>query len=154
QFRSGGTIDNNLWLRNAVQHNIGAPIATGPASVTNNVYLEGVMTVAGMSGPATMNSVYNGNTFNNGVITFSGNILANASATGAQGEAGIGIGTGETDVAIQNNIFFNWGSVGSEIINGSGGYPIAITPNQVDTQGTNSYGFPNPYQLSAIGNSS
>src|SRR5262249_10765199 len=40
QFRSGGIVDNNLFVANPYPHNIGAPLAK-VNYVTNNVYLQG-----------------------------------------------------------------------------------------------------------------
>jgi hypothetical protein len=153
-FRSGGTLDNNLWVLNPIPHNIGAPMASGPNLVTNNVYLDGATNSSGGGGPQTMgNSLYLGDNYAVGVVTFSHNIIANAQSSGS----GIMVGTGFAGTVVQNNIIFNWGPAGQEVQNFSGG-SIVDTGNTKDALGSNSGGlnepFSNPYPLNPVGNSS
>jgi hypothetical protein len=157
QFRSGGTIDNNLFLLNPVAHNMGAPTAAGPNLITNNVYLEALVNSAVPigGGPQTGGTGCIGNLDNYcvGTITISDNVVANARSVGS----GIAVGTGFVGTIVKNNIIFNWGPNGTEVQNFSGG-SIIDTGNTKDALGANSGGlnepFSNPYQLNPVGNSS
>jgi hypothetical protein len=102
QFRSGTTIDDNLWLLNPYPHNIGAPTAGG-STVTNNVYMEAVSNVSASGwGPGTMESNYEGDSYHVGVITF-----ANAHAHNSN--SGISINdSGFVGDVISNNIVCDW----------------------------------------------
>jgi hypothetical protein len=128
QFRSGGTVDNNLFVANPYPHNIGAPVANVVNSVTNNVYLQGYTGLGTGWGPATMEAVYNGDYYNLGTVTFSSNIVANAQSS----NSGIVIQSGYAGSTITGNIIFNW--LNPIVDNGTG---TIITNNNLDVTGTN-----------------
>jgi hypothetical protein len=127
QFRSGGTIDNNLFVSNPYPHNIGAPIAGGNY-ITNNVYLQGFTGLGTGWGPSTMESIYHGYNYNVGTVTFYNNIVANAHSS----TSGISVSSGFSGTTIANNIIFNWRN--PIVDNGTG---TVITNNNQDANGTN-----------------
>ena len=112
QFRSGGTITDNTYIRDPYGHNIGQPYSGVQTLVNNNVHIEQVdNTVNGgaVVSTDTINtfSSYEGQAFNLGTATYSGNIIVHSSTPNTNG-GGINIDPGQVDSVLSNNIACNW----------------------------------------------
>ena len=111
QFRSGGTVTNNAFIRNPYGHNIGQPWSGVQTLVNNNVHIEQIdNTVNGGTGNSidTINtfSSYNGNSYNRGTATYwatSSFIVAPLDSGGG----GINIDPGQVGSVVENNIACN-----------------------------------------------
>src|SRR5262249_27339985 len=143
QIRAGGTITNNLWVHNPYPHNIGMPSAFASV-VSNNVYLEGVddpsspFTPYGW-GPSTF-SLYSGDAYNVGTVTFSNNIIAHTITHSGNG-FGIKLDSGSQGDTITGNILYDWQN--PLIINQGTGN--TVSGNVKDASGTNSGGSSEPF---------
>ena len=112
QFRSGGTFTNNTFIHDPYGHNIGQPYAGVQTLVNNNVHIEQMdNTVNGGSVVSvdTINtfSSYDGQAFNLGTATFSGNIIVHNGTPNTNG-GGINIDSGQVGSVVENNIACNW----------------------------------------------
>jgi Bacterial Ig domain len=149
QFRSGGTVTNNLFVHNPYPHNFGMPSAFA-STISNNVYSEAVdQPITGIAygwGIPTFSS-YNGVPYNIGTVTISNNIIANTVSTSG---FGIQLDTGSRGDTVTGNIIFNW--KGSPLINdlGTGN---TVSGNVLDASGANTGGSPEqfPYPTRSVG---
>src|ERR1700704_6951306 len=120
QARSGGFVDDNLFVHNPVA----GFVASTPSSVTDNVILEGI---------------------NNANIANSWGFFVNGGASGSVVQNNIAahsisvppsfafdIESGDSGVTLTNNIVYSWGSSRQILDNGSGDI---TTPNAIDLTG-------------------
>ena len=112
QFRSGGTFTDNTFIRDPYGHNIGQPYSGAQTLVNNNVHIEQIdNTVNGGSGLsiATINtfSTYQGQDFNLGTATYSGNIIVHSNTPNSSPGA-IDIDSGQVGSVLSNNIACDW----------------------------------------------
>ena len=151
QFRSGGTITNNAFIRNPYGHNIGQPWSGVQTLVNNNVHIEQIdNTVNGGTGDSidTINtfSSYNGNSYNRGTATYSGNIIVH-SGTPDSGGGGINIDPGQVGSVVENNIACNWiqdGGAPSGALIWNQSSSSTLTGNYQDVADCNHNNYPSP----------
>ena len=151
QFRSGGTITNNAFIRNPYGHNIGQPWRGVQTLVNNNVHIEQIdNTVNGGSGYSidTINtfSSYNGNSYNLGTATYSGNIIVHNGSPDSGG-SGISIDTGQVGSLVENNIACNWiqdGGAPSGVLIWNQSSSSTLTGNYQDVADCNHNNYPSP----------
>lgn len=139
QFRSGGVMDNCLYIYDAYSHNIGAPLA-GTQYVTNTVYLEGWdgnAVQAQFSAGGTTGAVYNSDNYNIGTITWDNCIIAHAIGTA---DDGLLIDTDFDNCTISNCIHYKW----TNLTDRTG--TATLINNKYAT--SNTYGFPDPERKS------
>ena len=153
QFRSGGTITDNTFIRDPYAHNIGQPYRGVQTLVNNNVHIEQIdNTVNGGTQGAwdTINtfSSYNGanNAYNLGTATYSGNIIVH-SGTPNDGGGGILINSGQVGSVVENNIACNWqqdsGAPSGELI-WNQSTTSTLTGNYQDVADCNHNNYPSP----------
>ena len=125
QFRSGGTVEDNLFVSNPYPHNIGMP-TTFASKISGNVYLEGVNAAHGNYGwgPNTF-SEYQGRPYNVGAVAITNNIIAHSTVTGG---FGINFDAGSKGNSATGNIIYKW-------------------PNPIVNNGTNNVTSPNDINL-------
>ncbi len=112
QFRSGGTITDNLFIHDPYGHNIGQPYGEVQTLVNNNVHIEQIDNLVNGGKQGAMETIntfssYHGQAFNLGTATYSGNIIVH-SGTPNDGGGGILIDAGQVGSVVENNIACNW----------------------------------------------
>lgn len=112
QFRSGGTITDNTFIRDPYGFALGQPYSGVQTLVNNNVHIEQIdNTVNGGNGLSSDEistfSTYDGQAFNLGTATYSGNIIVHSSTPDTNG-GGIYIDPGQVGSVLENNIACNW----------------------------------------------
>lgn len=110
QFRSGGTVQDNLFARNPYSHNYGMPKAVA-GDVSNNVYVE---TSGNFGQPLnqaleTFDSTTfgGGQSYERGSLSFHNNIIAHSGRNDTGSHFGVQFGAGANASAI-NNIIYDW----------------------------------------------
>ena len=151
QYRSGGTITDNTYIGMPYGHNIGQPYSGVQTLVNNNVHIEQALNNAnGGTGNAieTINtfSSYDGNSYNLGTATFSGNIIAHSS-TSSSASGAIYIDPGQVGTVVENNIACNWtrdgGAPSGELIWNQSS-TSTLTGNYQDVADCNHNNYPSP----------
>ena len=117
QYRSGGTITDNTYIRQPYGHNIGQPYSGVQTLVNNNVHIEQMDNIANGGSVVSTDTIntfssYEGQAFNLGTATYSGNIIVHSSTPNTNG-GGIDIDPGQVDSVLSNNIACNWKQDGS-----------------------------------------
>ena len=151
QYRSGGTITDNTYIGMPYGHNIGQPYSGVQTLVNNNVHIEQALNNAnGGTGNAieTINtfSSYDGNSYNLGTATFSGNIIAHSS-TSSSASGAIYIDPGQVGTVVENNIACNWtqdGGAPSGVLIWNQSSTSTLTGNYQDVADCNHNNYPSP----------
>ncbi len=146
QFRSGGTITDNAFIRDPYGHNIGQPYNGLQTLVNNNVHIEQMdNTVNGgaVVSTDTINTIAGSNL---GTATYSGNIIVHSSTPNTNG-GGIDIDSTQVDSVLSNNIACNWMQAGGApsgvlIWNQSGS--STLTGNYQDVSDCDHNNYPSP----------
>jgi chitodextrinase len=148
QFRSGGTITDNAFIRDPYGHNIGQPYSGLQTLVNNNVHIEQIdNTVNGGTALSidTINTIASSG-FNLGTATYSGNIVAHSSTPNTNG-GGISIDAGQVDSVVENNIACNWkqgGGAPSGVLIWSQSSTTTLTGNYQDVADCDHNNYPSP----------
>lgn len=148
QFRTGGTITDNLSALNSngfdLGHQLdgdGAP-AIHVSNVTNNVIML-AHDIPG-TGPRGQGILMYQCASSGSGIHVNNNIIANLGAHSDGGSMGIGIDSLSTNCDVTNNIIFNWNASGNVgIVNRGKGN--TVSPNVIDMIGANKQGPPEPF---------
>ncbi len=151
QFRSGGTFTDNTFIRDPYGHNIGQPYSGVQTLVNNNVYIEQIdNTVNGGNGISVDTlgtfSSYQGQAFNLGTATYSGNIIAHSGTPDTNG-GGINIDPLQVDSVLSNNIACNWrqnGSAPSGVLIFNQSSSSMLTGNYQDVGDCDHNNYPSP----------
>lgn len=109
QFRTGGTITDNLFTDQSVSMAFGMPTALA-SEISGNVFLNGFTSnpVEGIVSAKAIEtfSEYSGKPFNLGTLTITDNIIAHGSGSGC---AGIDIDSGQDgNVTVTGNVLYDW----------------------------------------------
>ncbi|HTL31050.1 MAG TPA: SdrD B-like domain-containing protein [Tepidisphaeraceae bacterium] len=120
-LRAGGTIQDNLFIRNPV----GAIVDNTASTITGNVVVEGINNSA-----ADMAVAFNINAVPS--ATVNDNVIAHDKSTGSYNMAGISINAGAKYVTAENNTVYDWRN---NVVNG-GTSSITIRNNALQQQDT------------------
>jgi hypothetical protein len=136
QLRSGGTITNNLWVRNPYPYSIGFPTAF-QSVISNDVYLEAASSPGQNLNWGPASGAFSTN-YNKGTVSWQNNIIAHSSRDSTTNYFGINLDTGYVG-AITGNILYDWQA--PLLVYPSG---TTVSGNLEDANGANSAGFPDP----------
>ena len=146
QYRSGGTITDNSYIRQPYGHNIAQPYAV-QTLVNNDVHIEQMdNTVNGgtcLSTDTINTSSGNGDVGN---ATFSGNIIVHSSTPNTNG-GGIYIDSGQVGSVVENNIACNWkqdGGAPSGVLIWDASGVTTLTGNYQDVSDCDHNNYPSP----------
>jgi chitodextrinase len=148
QFRSGGTITDNAFIRNPYGHNIGQPYSGLQTLVNNNVHIEQINNTANNGSVLSIDTIntfssYAGQAFNLGTATYSGNVMVH----GAPGAGGIYIDSGQVGSVASNNIACNLtqdGGAPSGVLIWDQSGTGSLTGNYQDVTDCDHYNYPSP----------